>query len=131
MLVLVVVGMIVVLTAGQFKTAANFMSLLLLVPAALLCLVPYVVIVALLALLTKFNTWLPGQFEPVRVIISQTNDVALQMARIVTRPLIWIGQRAAWLEKFIAGSSGDSGERKATAEMPKALPSGLKEQDNA
>ncbi len=123
-LVAVIVGMTLALGETKLAVAADFMSLLLLVPAALLCVVPYVALLALAVGVLKLNIWLPRQFEPVRVIISRTNDVAVDAARLISRPIIWIGQRAAWFEKFIAGGVG-------SAKPPKALHGGMMERDDA
>ncbi|HLY26992.1 MAG TPA: hypothetical protein VKQ72_11680 [Aggregatilineales bacterium] len=131
-LALVVVGMVIILGEQKLAVAADFMSLLILVPATLLCIVPYVAVLALAIGVTKLNIWLPRIFEPARVIISRTNDIAVQAAQVIGRPVIWIGQRAAWVEKFVAGGVNGYGKGPDDHQPPpKALPGGIKERDNA
>jgi len=91
------------LSPNNFGTVTSFMSLLLLVPAALACLIPYVMIVGLTVGVKRLNLWLPDRFATTRTILHRANYAAQELAHRVASPFIWISQRFAWLERFVGG----------------------------
>ncbi len=101
-LILVMVGIVIALKPYQIGTVSAFMSLLVLIPAVIVCLVPYALLVALAALLSKFNRWLPGRFVYVLSAVHSVNVAIYQLARRVASPIIWIHQRYAWLEHVVS-----------------------------
>ena len=102
LLILVPVGIVILLTPYQVGTVSAFMSLLLLIPAVLVCIMPYVLLVALASLLHKLNRWLPGRFDGILSVIQMINRGAYQAARRVASPIIWANQRYAWLEHMVS-----------------------------
>ena len=109
-LLLIVVPLILVIASSPYQvgTVAAFMSLLLLIPAVLVCLIPYVTLIALAALTFKLNRWLPTRFITVRSIVHTVNLRTDQLARQAASPIIWISQRIAWLEQFVSSRGKSS-----------------------
>lgn len=98
-MLVVLLGMILVLSPRQMGTVASFMSLLILVPTVLVCLVPYLLVVALFAGTRKLYLWLPSRLIVARDIIHRVDIVAHQASRSVASPIIAVSQRLAWLER--------------------------------
>jgi hypothetical protein len=101
---LVVVAAIIALAMStrQISVVASFMSLLILVPMVLVCLIPYVLIVAMFAGTRKLYFKLPGVLSTARSAAHRVNLTAHRLSMGVARPIIAINQRAAWLEQ-VAG----------------------------
>ena len=98
-MIAVLVGMILVLSPHQFGTVASFMSLLILIPTVLVCLVPYILVIAMFAGTRKLYLWMPNILVRTRSVIHQSDVVAHQASRIITRPIIAVSQRWAAIER--------------------------------
>jgi len=101
-MVVVVGAMLLLFSPFQLGTAASFMSLLLLVPTVLVCIVPYVLLVALAAMVRKLNVALPGRFYTTRTIVHRANTSSQSLSRKVASPIIWLNSRIAWLEHVLS-----------------------------
>ncbi len=106
-LIILTVGVPIVLalalTPNNLGTVTSFVSLLLLVPAALACLIPYVMIVGLTVGVKRLNLWLPDRFATTRTILHRANVAAHELSYRVASPFMWLSQRFAWLERFVGG----------------------------
>jgi len=87
------------LSTRQISIVASFMSLLILIPMVLVCLIPYVLIVAMFAGTRRLYFMLPGKLSTARSAAHQVNLIAHRLSMGVARPIIVINQRAAWLEQ--------------------------------
>ena len=105
LMVLVIAGMAVAFSPYQVGTVAAFMSLLILVPTALLCLIPYLLLIALAFGVNWLNRWLPGRLTMTRRVVHTANEGSFQVARRVVNPIIWVSQRLAWAERFLGANS--------------------------
>ncbi len=90
--------LVITLTGGQLNTVASFMSLLILIPMTLVCLLPYLALVAMFAGTRKLYFWLPGKLSSARSTAHRVNTLAHRLSMGVARPIIGINQRIAWLE---------------------------------
>ena len=102
LLVIVPVVLVIALSPYQVGTISAFMSLLLLIPAVLVCIVPYALLVASAALMYKANRWLPGRFGGVRSAMHTVSLQTNQLSRHVVRPVIWVHERYAWLAHVVS-----------------------------
>ena len=91
------------LSPDRFSTVTNFMTLVLLVPAALVCVIPYVMIVGMAVGVKRLNGWLPERFATTRTILHRASTASQELAQRVASPFIWLSQRFAWLERFVGG----------------------------
>ena len=110
LIVVVMAAMAFTFSPDKIGTVAAFMSLLILVPAALVCLIPYMLLVALAFGVNWLNRWLPGRLTQTRQVVHTANESSYQVARRVVNPIIWVSQRLAWAERFL------------DAKPPKAFP---------
>jgi hypothetical protein len=94
--------MVLAFSPRQFGIIASCMSLLILVPTVLICLVPYVALVAMFAGIRKLYLWLPSRLRAARTVVHQSDIVAHRVSRAITNPIIAISQRLAWIER-VAG----------------------------
>lgn len=99
LMILVLVLMVFAFSPRQFGIIASFMSLLILVPAALICVVPYVALVAMFAGTRKLYLWMPSRLRAARTIIHQSDVVAHRVSRAIANPIIAVSQRLAWIER--------------------------------
>jgi hypothetical protein len=93
------------LSTRQISVVASFMSLLILVPMVLVCLVPYVLIVAAFAGTRKVYFMLPGKLSAARSAAHRVNLIAHRLSMGVARPIITVNQRIAWLEQVTGRKS--------------------------
>lgn len=100
-MVTVFVAMILALSPSQFNTVANCLSVMLLLPLVLTCLIPYVVLMALFGVTRKAYFWLPDQLRTARGVVHRANLIAHQLSSIITRPVIAVNQRIAWIEGVV------------------------------
>lgn len=108
LMVLVVAAMAVAFSPYQVGTVAAFMSLLILVPAVLVCLIPYLLLVALAFGVNWLNRWLPGRLTMTREVVHTANESSYQVARRVVNPIIWMSQRLAWAERFLGATTAEA-----------------------
>jgi hypothetical protein len=97
-IIAVPVVMVLALSSYQLNIAANFMSLCILIPGALLCLIPYLLFVATFAGTRRLYFWLPPKLRTARRAAHRANVTTHRLSSAVTRPVIAISQRLAWLE---------------------------------
>jgi hypothetical protein len=97
-IVVVLVVLVFALSSGQLDTAASLMSLCVLLPTALLCLIPYVLFVATFAGTRRLYFWLPPRLRTVRSVARRANTISRRLSSGVTRPVIAISQRLTWIE---------------------------------
>jgi hypothetical protein len=90
------------MSSRQISVVASFMSLLILVPMVLVCLVPYILIVLAFAGTRRLYFTLPGKLSSARSAAHRVNVIAHRLSMGVARPIISINQRVAWLEQ-VAG----------------------------
>ncbi|MEP7284662.1 MAG: hypothetical protein ABI947_02700 [Chloroflexota bacterium] len=102
-LLLVVVPVVLLLTFSPYQlgTVSSFMSLLMLIPAAVLCIIPYVALAALVMALWKLNVWLPDRFALLQNVIRGANSAEQVAIRIIVRPIIWLNSQFAALESLL------------------------------
>jgi hypothetical protein len=100
-MVAVFVTMILALSPSQFSTIANCLSVMLLIPVVVTCLVPYVVLMALFGVTRKAYFWLPDQLRTARGVVHRANLIAQQLSSVIARPVIAVNQRIAWLEGVV------------------------------
>jgi hypothetical protein len=100
LLAIVVIGAAIVATPTQFNTISSFMSLLILVPSAVMMLIPFVIIIALFygvrRLYLSMSRILDRILVGTRQVTLTTRRVSVQAAR----PVIWLNEKVAWLEHF-------------------------------
>ncbi len=101
-MIAVLVILILALSPRMLNVAASFMSLLILIPTVLVCLVPYVLIVAAFAGTRKLYFLLPGQLRAARHFMHRANDVARNASFGVARPVIAVSRRLAWVEQLVS-----------------------------
>ena len=97
-IIVVPVIMVIALSSYQLNVAANLMSLCILIPSALLCLIPYVLFVATFAGTRRMYFWLPPKLRSARSAVHRANVTTHRLSSAVTRPVIAISQRLAWIE---------------------------------
>ncbi len=99
------IAVLVILVLGFSPTMMNvtaaFMSLLILIPMAILCLVPYVLLVAAFAGTRKLYFLLPRYLDSARHFMHRANGVAQRASMGVARPLITVSERLAWIERLV------------------------------
>jgi uncharacterized membrane protein YfcA len=95
-------GLALALSSAQLNSVASCMSLLILVPAVLVCVVPYALIVAMFAGTRRLYFWLPSKLTTARSAAHRVNIVAHRLSMGVARPIISINQRVTWLEHVTA-----------------------------
>src|SRR5258708_25555589 len=121
-LIILTIGVPIVLalalTPNNLGTVTSFVSLLLLVPAALACLIPYVMIVGLTVGVQRLNLWLPDRFATTRTILHRANVAAHELSYRVASPFIWLSQRFASLERFVCGKQPRSISIRPTGRDP-------------
>ena len=110
LIVVVMAGIAIAFSPDKIGTVAAFMSLLILVPSVLVCLIPYLLFVALAFGVNWLNRWLPRRLRTTRRVVHTANEGSYQVARRVVNPIIWVSQRLAWAERFLG------------AKPPKAFP---------
>ncbi len=98
-IIVVAVALVIAFTSRQVDIVASFMSLLILLPAVLFCLVPYILLVVLFAVTRKAYFWLPSRLRTARTAAHQVNVVAHRLSMGVARPIISVNQRVAWIEQ--------------------------------
>ncbi len=100
-LVIVVVAaiMAIAFSTRQISIVASFMSLLILVPMTLVCLIPYILLVVMFAGTRRVYFMLPGKLSTARSAAHRVNVFAHTLSMGVARPIISINQRVAWLEQ--------------------------------
>jgi hypothetical protein len=96
------IAMLIFFSPYQLGTAASFMSLLLLVPTALVCVVPYILLIVMALAFRKLNAALPSKFRSTRTIIHRANTGSQSLSRKIAGPIIWINSRIAWLEHMVS-----------------------------
>src|SRR5688572_3173784 len=72
----------------QVGTTAACMSVLILLPTALMCILPYVLIVGTAAGVRKLNAWLPVPMARLRNFMHRANNASYGVARRVAGPVI-------------------------------------------
>jgi uncharacterized BrkB/YihY/UPF0761 family membrane protein len=97
-IIVVLVIMIFALSSHQLNVVTSLMSLCILIPAALLCLIPYVLFVATFAGTRRLYFWLPPRLRTARSAAHRANVITRRLSGGVTRPVIAISQRLAWVE---------------------------------
>ncbi len=102
-MLIVLILMIANMSPRAFNVAAAFMSLLILVPTVILCLIPYVALVAIAAGSRKVYLLLPPILESAHTITHKVNMGSQRVSRIVAEPVIVISQRLAWAERMLGG----------------------------
>jgi hypothetical protein len=100
-MIAVFVTMILALSPSQFSTVANCLSVMLLLPLVLTCLIPYVVLMALFGVTRKTYFWLPDQLRTVRGVVHRANLITHRLSTSIARPVIAVNQRIAWLEGVV------------------------------
>jgi hypothetical protein len=103
LLVLVMAGIAIFMSPEKIGTVAAFMSLLILVPSVILCLIPYVLLVLAAFGVMRVNQLLPGLLNMTRETTHTVNQRSYQVARQVVSPVIWASGRLAWVERFLGG----------------------------
>jgi len=102
-MVVVLLVMLLAMTTNrteQVGTTAACMSALILLPTALVCIVPYALIVATAAGVRKLNVWLPTPMARLRNFMHGVNGASYGIARRVAAPVIWLNTRFAMLESL-------------------------------
>jgi hypothetical protein len=117
-MILVLVIMILAFSPSAFNTIASFMSLLILVPTVILCVVPYVLIVAAFGGTRKLYVMLPRYLQTARHGLHRVNVVAQRASVVIAKPVIAVSGRLAWVEQVMNNKPpkklppSTSGERK-------------------
>src|SRR5688572_33502272 len=78
----------------QVGTTAACMSVLILLPTALACVIPYALIVAMAAGVRKLNVWLPVPLARARNFMRRANAASYGVARRIAGPVIWINRKS-------------------------------------
>ncbi len=99
-LAIVIIVTVIVATPRQFDTVASFMSLVILVPTVLVCLVPYVLMIALFVGTRRLYNFTNRHFRTARNALYQVSMTTRQLSRRVASPIIWVSERLAWLENI-------------------------------
>jgi hypothetical protein len=117
--------MVLSMSSFQVGTVSAFMSLLILVPMTLACIIPYVLVVAMAIGVKKLNVALLRPFAYLRRAVHQANNQSYEVSRKVAAPVIWVNTRVAWLESVITEQQDRfSRSRVNNSTYPKALRSG-------
>jgi hypothetical protein len=124
-MVIVLAVMVIGMSSFQIGTVSAFMSLLILVPMSLACIIPYILIVAMAIGVKKLNVALIRPFAFLRRAVHRANNSAYSASRRVAGPVIWVNTRMAWLESAISEQQERfSQSRMDNRTYPKALGSG-------
>jgi len=115
-MLIVLILMIANMSPRAFNVAAAFMSLLLLIPTVILCLIPYVVLVAIFAGTRKMYLILPPKLEQAHTLMHKVNLASQRLSRLVAEPVIVISQRLAWAERMLGGQP--KSDTSAITEVP-------------
>lgn len=102
-LVIFLVPLVMLLTMSSYdlSTAASLTSLVLLAPMVLLCVIPYVALIALAWAVSRLNRWLPNRTIILRTMLYRLNGGLYGLARRVVRPVIWANARFSGAERVI------------------------------
>jgi hypothetical protein len=84
----------------QVGTTAACMSALIMLPMALVCIIPYALIVATAAGVGKLNAFLPVPLARARNVMRTVSRASYGLSRRVAAPVIWLNTRFAMLESL-------------------------------
>ncbi len=96
-------GLLILFTDRQVGIVASFAAVMVLVPTILLCVLPYALLITLIALMGKLNYRAPDLLRTGRNIAHTVNEGTHRITRTATRPIIAVSQRLAWLERLTGG----------------------------
>jgi glycerol-3-phosphate acyltransferase PlsY len=94
--------MLAFFNGGQVGTVAAFMgALFLLLPATILCFIPYAMLMFAVVGMVRVNRRVPRAMRSVRGMVVRTNYVAERASRGIAAPIIAVSKRLAWLERAL------------------------------
>lgn len=100
LVVLPPLAFLLIFTGRQVGIIASFATIMLLVPAVMLCVLPYVVMVAGVAGAAKLYARLPDWLRTARNVTHGVNMGSHRVSKAVSVPVIAASKRLAWLERL-------------------------------
>jgi hypothetical protein len=97
------VALLIVFSAQQFGVVAAMAVVLLAIPGVVVCIVPYALLLMGIVGMVGVNRRVPRYLHRARNTLHQVNQQTTRTAHQVTRPIMAVSQRLAWLERFMGG----------------------------
>lgn len=101
--IVVPLGLLILFTDRQVSIVASFAAVMVLVPMVVLCVLPYALLLVLMALMGTANRRMPDLLRTARNVTYNVAQGSRRVSSAATRPMIAVSQRLAWLERLTGG----------------------------